>query len=187
MYTHLNRNIYSNKIRKGRSLAITIIFLVSLIATVLGVTYWGNKTVEKLDQTNERLDKEFEEIKNSVDSLKEARLVKKAQAETVKGEYKNATITGYTSHEWQTDATPEVGANGENIWHLYQKGEQTCASNDYPMGQKLTISNLGTCTVRDRMNDRYTGTGRIDWYFGKDLNQAISYGQKEVVILVSSE
>lgn len=87
-----------------------------------------------------------------------------------------ATISFYTSEARQTDDSPEIAANGKNIWTLYKQGIKTCASNDYKLGTKLAVEGLGTCTVNDRMNSRYTGTGRIDWYLGYSHEQAWKNG-----------
>lgn len=84
----------------------------------------------------------------------------------------------------ETDSSPEISATGENIWHLYQEGKMTCASNDYAFGTVLEIEGLGTCEIRDRMNVRYTGTGNVDYYAGKDVQLALSIGRAERVIEV---
>lgn len=36
----------------------------------------------------------------------------------------------------------------------------------------------------DRMNRRYTGTGRVDWYMGMDLQGALKHGVKRLVISI---
>ena len=95
-----------------------------------------------------------------------------------------ATITAYTSDPKQTDDTPEISANGQNIWKLYQKNENTCASNDYKFGTKIKIAGLGVCTVRDRMNKRYSGKNRLDWYYGYNIISAIRFGIKKLPIYV---
>lgn len=95
-----------------------------------------------------------------------------------------ATVTGYSSRAQETDSTPEIAANGQNIWKLYQQGSNTCASNDYKIGTVLTLKGLGTCVVRDRMNKRYTGTGRIDWYFGYDTKAAYAHGIKTIEVII---
>lgn len=95
-----------------------------------------------------------------------------------------ATITAYTSRAQETDATPEVGATGENLWILYQQGKNSCASNDYVFGTRLLIPGLGDCTVRDRMNRRYTGTGHIDFYFGYSTSQALKFGSKKLQVII---
>lgn len=97
------------------------------------------------------------------------------------------TVTMYTSRVQETDSTPEIGATGENIWHLYQKGINTCASNDLPFGTKVTVPNLGTCIIKDRMNRRYTGKGHLDWYLGYATNDALKYGKRNVQVMIESK
>ncbi len=97
-----------------------------------------------------------------------------------------ATVTGYTSHAAQTDSTPCIAADGTDICKRYAKGEKICATNDWKMGTQLTIEGLGTCTVADRMNKRYTGTGRIDWYFGMDIEAARKWGVRKMVVAIKS-
>lgn len=94
---------------------------------------------------------------------------------------KKATVSFYTSRVQETDSTPEISANGQNIWTLYKQGLNTCASNDYKFGTKLTIVGIGDCVVRDRMNTRYTGTGNIDWYMGYSTAEALHKGVKKNV------
>lgn len=96
-------------------------------------------------------------------------------------------VTGYTSHVNQTDSTPCIAADGTDICKRYAKGEKICATNDWPMHTKLSIEGLGTCIVADRMNRRYTGTGRIDWYFGMDIEAARKHGVKKLQIEVYKE
>lgn len=95
-----------------------------------------------------------------------------------------AIITAYTSDPNQTDSTPEIAANGQNIWHLYQKGFNTCASNNYKFGTKIKIDDLGICIVRDRMNRRYTGKNKIDWYMGYSTQKALRFGEQKLQIII---
>lgn len=88
-----------------------------------------------------------------------------------------ATVTGYTSRPEETDDTPCIAAFGNDICAMKAKGQNVCASNDYPKGTVLHVDGLGTCTVLDRMNRRYTGTGNVDWYFGADLAAARAWGR----------
>ena len=93
---------------------------------------------------------------------------------------KERVVTAYTSHEDKTDATPEIAADGTNIYQRYLTGEQTCASNAYPFGTRLFVEELGVCTVADRMARK--NDGKLDWYFGKDLNSALSFGVKTLEV-----
>ena len=75
-------------------------------------------------------------------------------------------VSMFTSRPEETDDTPCIAASGKDICKLKAIGENICASNDVPFGTMLRFFGLGTCTVWDRMNERYTGTGRVDWYAG---------------------
>ena len=103
---------------------------------------------------------------------------------TLKTRTKKASVSFYTSRVQETDSSPEIAANGMNIWTLYQRGDKSCASNDYKMGTKLTLVGIGDCVIRDRMNTRYTGTGRIDWYIGYSTTEALKLGVKKNVTVI---
>lgn len=96
-----------------------------------------------------------------------------------------AEVSAYTSRTQETDQSPEIAANGQNIWNLYQKGIKTCATNDYKFGTVLRVEGYGDCIVSDRMNRRYTGKGNVDLYFGYDLKAARSFGRKKLIIEVN--
>jgi 3D (Asp-Asp-Asp) domain-containing protein len=91
-----------------------------------------------------------------------------------------AEISAYTSYPNQTDSSPCISADNSNICELYAQGELICASNDFEFGDKVFIEGYGTCTVHDRMNRRYTGTGNIDIYFGYDTQQALNWGRQTI-------
>lgn len=75
-------------------------------------------------------------------------------------------VTGYTSTKSQTDGDPCVGSHLINICARKRRGEHLCASNVFPIGSRVHIDELGTCTIADHMaSDR---TRNIDWYFGQD-------------------
>lgn len=86
----------------------------------------------------------------------------------------NIPVTAYNSVTWQTDDTPCIGAQGTNICHIYERGEDVCAANFVPLGTVLTVEGLGDCVVRDRMNARYDY--RVDWYMGYDIDAARNWG-----------
>lgn len=98
------------------------------------------------------------------------------------GASKAMTVTGYSSRVQETDSTPEIGATGENIWHLLQAGVRVCASNDFKLGTVVDVSGLGRCVIKDRMNSRYTGKGHIDWYFGYDTASALQFGRQVLAV-----
>jgi len=107
---------------------------------------------------------------------KEAKNNSQGQIEGNKSNLATATVTAYTSEPSQTDSSPCISADGSNICNLYAQGELICATNDLPLGSHAFIGGYGTCTIRDRMNSRYTGTGRIDIYFGHDTQTALNWG-----------
>ena len=78
------------------------------------------------------------------------------------------TVTAYTSMPNQTDSTPCISSDNTNICQRYAQGELICAAGDrnVPLGSKFYVEGYGTCTVADRMNIRYNGTGRVDIYLG---------------------
>ena len=92
------------------------------------------------------------------------------------------TVTAYTSYANQTDSTPCISADGSNICDRYAEGELICATNDHPLGTTLHVHGYGVCTVADRMNSRYTGTGRVDIYLGYDTPAALQWGVKQVIV-----
>lgn len=76
-------------------------------------------------------------------------------------------VSGYTSEPGQTDSRPCEAADQSNICERKHRGELICAaSRNFPLGTRVHIDGLGTCTVADRMNPRYTN--HLDWYFGQD-------------------
>jgi|CXWL01.1.fsa_nt_gi 3D (Asp-Asp-Asp) domain-containing protein len=97
-----------------------------------------------------------------------------------------STVSGYTSRPEETDDTPCIGAWGHNLCEIKQKGTNICASNDFPPGTKMEIKDLGICFVLDRMNSRYTGKQRIDWYFGNDLKAAKEFGVKKLDVVIGT-
>lgn len=92
-----------------------------------------------------------------------------------------AEVSAYTSTYSQTDGSPYITADGTNLKEIY---ECVIASNDYDFGTKLAIEELGVCTVHDRLNSRYDGTGNLDWYAGNDLTRALEFGRRELSYIV---
>ena len=95
-----------------------------------------------------------------------------------------ATVSMYTASKAETDDTPCIAASGKNICALYDAGQNTCASNDIALGTTIKVEGLGYCTIWDRMNKRYTGTGRIDWFNGKDRQGALKHGVKSYQVTI---
>lgn len=94
------------------------------------------------------------------------------------GELPNATTSAYTSHAYQTDATPCISADGTDVCLRHARGERLVANNCLPLGSRVSID--GTVyTVADRMNRRY-GCDVYDLYYGYDVEAAMAYGRRAV-------
>lgn len=89
--------------------------------------------------------------------------------------------TAYNSFPNQTDESPCIAADGSDICKRYANGEVLYATNDIPLGTKIAVNGV-IGTVADRMNKRYTGTGRVDVYMGYDLQAARAYGVKTATL-----
>lgn len=92
-------------------------------------------------------------------------------------------ISAYNLVESQCDSSPLIGAFGDNLMELMDKGIQVCASNAFPKGTKLQIQGFGECVVMDRMNSRY-GNGYLDICMGMDIEQALSFGRKNLMVSI---
>jgi 3D (Asp-Asp-Asp) domain-containing protein len=88
------------------------------------------------------------------------------------------TVTAYTSRPEETDSTPEIAANGENIMRLWEKGDFTCAGS-FQFGTVIWVEGLGNCTIRDRLHPRFSH--RIDWHAGgaDQLMVALQIGKQK--------
>lgn len=83
---------------------------------------------------------------------------------------KKVTATAYSSDVRQTDSTPFGPAMAIDFRDVVAKnGFVNCiAHNDLRLGTEVRFPDMfgdKVYTVCDRMNTRYTGTGRIDFYF----------------------
>jgi len=80
-----------------------------------------------------------------------------ANIEEFSGKLITFEVSAYNAIEAQTDDTPCIAANGENI--CLEKNQNTVATNFLPFGTRIVIPSLGNqvYVVRDRMNRRYEG------------------------------
>lgn len=83
----------------------------------------------------------------------------------------------------QTDDSPCISANGENICNAVALGYKRCAANFVPLGTDLYIDNYGECKVTDRMNSRYKN--RVDIAVSADEYQrAINFGLQHLLVTI---
>jgi 3D (Asp-Asp-Asp) domain-containing protein len=83
----------------------------------------------------------------------------------------------------QTDDTPCISANGENICRALADGEMRCAANFVPLGSRLYVDKIGVCLVTDRMNKRYRN--RVDIAMQKDeYRKARRFGRQKLHVKI---
>ena len=115
-------------------------------------------------------------------------LIHKNQRYIVKSETIRV-VTAYNAGDpKQTDDTPCISANGENLCEALMKGEKRCAANFVPLGSSLYVDKVGVCVVTDRTNKRYRN--RVDIAMQKhEYHEARRFGRQKlkVKILVDNQ
>jgi 3D (Asp-Asp-Asp) domain-containing protein len=105
-----------------------------------------------------------------------------------KGEIKGVIreVTAYNAGDpSQTDSSPCISANGENICTALALGYKRCAANFVPFGTVLEIENYGECLVVDRMNSRYQN--RVDIAMMADEKaRAIKFGKQNLLVTIKN-
>lgn len=82
----------------------------------------------------------------------------------------------------QTHLRPCIGASGDNLCNLVEKGVNVCAANFVPLKSKLYVDKVGECVVLDRMNARFGN--RVDLAMGKrQHDQAVKFGVKRLNVI----
>src|SRR5210317_1940618 len=102
----------------------------------------------------------------------------KVKSETIR------VVTAYNVGDpRQTDNTPCISANGENICRALADGEMRCAANFVPLGSRLYVDKIGVCLVTDRMNKRYRN--RVDIAMRKDeYRKALRFGRQKLHVKI---
>ena len=102
----------------------------------------------------------------------------KVKSETIR------VVTAYNVGDpRQTDDTPCISANGENICRALAEGEMRCAANFVPLGSHLYVDKIGVCLVTDRMNRRYRN--RVDIAMQKDeYRKARRFGKQKLQVKI---
>jgi 3D (Asp-Asp-Asp) domain-containing protein len=117
------------------------------------------------------------------DSIKLASLTPKDQDYIVRSETIRV-VTAYNAGDpRQTDDTPCIAANGENICKALAKGKKRCAANFVPLGSHLHVDKVGVCLVTDRTNKRYRN--RVDIAMQKnEYHKARQFGRQKLIVKV---
>jgi 3D (Asp-Asp-Asp) domain-containing protein len=117
------------------------------------------------------------------DSMISPLLVHKSQKYTVKSETIRVVTAYNVGDPRQTDDTPCIAANGEDICSALAKGEMRCAANFVPLGSHLYVDKIGVCLVTDRMNRRYRN--RVDIAMEKDeYRKARRFGRQKLHVKI---
>jgi len=95
--------------------------------------------------------------------------------------------TAYSSDPYQTDATPCLPAMKFDLCQYFEEYgiEDTIAANFLPLGTQVKFPDLygdKVFTVRDRMNARYNGQYRIDFWVG-----SVHPTSKEIIATAKSK
>ena len=93
-------------------------------------------------------------------------------------------VTAYNAGDpRQTDNTPCISANGENICKALAKGKKRCAANFVPLGSRLHVDKIGVCLVTDRTNKRYRN--RVDIAMHKhEYQKARQFGRQKLHVKI---
>jgi len=93
-------------------------------------------------------------------------------------------VTAYNAGDPnQTDDSPCISANGENLCKALAKGEKRCAANFVPLGTSIHVDKFGVCVVTDRTNKRYRN--RVDIAMQKDeYDKARRFGRQKLHVRI---
>ena len=117
------------------------------------------------------------------DSIAAPMLVHNDQQFKVKSETIRVVTAYNVGDPRQTDDTPCISANGENICRALAQGEMRCAANFVPLGSHLYVDKIGVCLVTDRMNRRYRN--RVDIAMRKDeYRKARRFGKQKLQVKI---
>ena len=93
-------------------------------------------------------------------------------------------VTAYNAGDpRQTDDTPCISANGENLCEALAKGQKRCAANFVPLGSRLHVDKIGVCLVTDRTNKRYRNRVDIAMQKGEYL-RARHFGRQKLHVKI---
>jgi 3D (Asp-Asp-Asp) domain-containing protein len=146
---------------KGKILKLATItkslFILLIIFTAFGIAYADPMMSPLLYQKNQHY---------------------KVKSETIR------VVTAYNVGDpRQTDDTPCISANGEDICRALANGEMRCAANFVPLGSRLHVDKIGVCLVTDRMNKRYRN--RVDIAMHKnDYRKALRFGRQKLRVKI---
>jgi len=121
------------------------------------------------------------------DLLPKAEIKKKEVQKEIRVEEKKVVIREVSAYNAgdpaQTNSSPCISANGENICEALSLGYKRCAANFVKFGTILNIENYGDCLVVDRMNSRYKNS--VDIAFSlEEKERALKFGRQKLAVSV---
>lgn len=140
---------------------------------------------EEIEETQKEIIEKKEEIPTFEKiSQEEVNVIIEKYKDQTKKTY-TTTFTSYNSEPGQTDDTPCITASNLDVCE--RDFEDIVATNDLPFHTKILIPEYfgeRIFYVEDRMNKRYTGTGRIDiWMRNKTNSKNWGIRQAKVIVL----
>lgn len=152
------------------AIAVIIAIIVARTLTIENKTV-NAPTLQARPEPVLRLDRqELNKFKEQIDKEK------KAIANT-------RQVTAYNLVEWQTDGSPCIGASGDNLCELLDKGIKVCAANFVKLGTILEISSVGRCIVLDRTASKHKN--RVDIAMKSDeVHLARNFGVKRLEVKI---
>ena len=93
-------------------------------------------------------------------------------------------VTAYNAGDpRQTDDTPCISANGENLCKALAAGKKRCAANFVPLGSRLHVDKVGVCLVTDRTHKRYSN--RVDIAMNRhEHHKARQFGRQKLKVKI---
>ena len=170
-------SIYLEPVSKTKTSKAIILLVVAIFATSTGMPKVVKTSSEPQNVAYSKENKE-EQLNKTTNSFP-----KSGERKPLRTQW--TVATAYSSEVAQTDGSPCIPAMSTfNLCKEYKehKVADTIAANFLPLGAKVKFPNLygnKVFTVRDRMNARYNGTNRIDFWKPKK-NEAVNFGVKSL-------
>jgi 3D (Asp-Asp-Asp) domain-containing protein len=153
--------------------------ILALVLGLLAVGYVGPQIVQS--QTNDQQEQINEQI--NLSNSQTSTFPKAKQREELRSY--QVVATAYSSEIAQTDNSPCIPSQVSfNLCEYYKKYgvANTIAANFLPLGAKVRFPEIyenKVFTVRDRMNSRYNGTTRVD-FWKSNKKTATNFGVKSL-------
>lgn len=177
------KNKQTNSKKMSKRLVISLIlatFILNSASPVPAQAKSGGILLALRDGVNNMIDSMSQNIVNADDKSEFPVSEERAPVRT-----RNVVATAYSSDPAQTDDTPCMPAMSsfDLCKNFAENGvEDTIAANFLPLGTKVRFPDTfgdRIFTVRDRMNSKYNGQSRIDFWMN-EKSDAVQFGVKRM-------